>query len=332
MASLNQLLSTPGLAQGLTCIQGEGYRAAGLPSLPFPLIWEYQTDYAGSCSDPKSWLPAADLVGIQRSLTPGFWEGVGQDLVGLSKAMLPVFLTGNPLSFIKAAQATIAEAERRQDQAEAVVRQAEQLTERVQAQFLANQPQPPTSLGDPDMAIFDDFGLDAAFDFVGDFFEGVSESVDFSDVLNVGVPLLTNQITSLAGRPPTGVLPPAPRPSVPNPSVPRMPGLGGAIVGRRFFNKWPNLATAIQRLRNAGQRISRSQLYGMLKRFGPEFLIGAGILTAAAVNELAMAGPGHRRMNPANVKALRRSMRRLNSFHKLCNKTDMLRRPRRKKC
>lgn len=117
------------------------------------------------------------------------------------------------------------------------------------------------------------------------------------------------------------------------------PGIGlqgpkmGAAVGRGFFQKYPNLATAIQRFRNAGMsQVTRSRLHGMLRRFGPELLISGGILTAAAVSELMMAGPGHRRMNPANVKALRRSMRRLDSFHKLCVSTDKLRRPRSRGC
>lgn len=36
-----------------------------------------------------------------------------------------------------------------------------------------------------------------------------------------------------------------------------------------------------------------------------------------------------RRMNPANVSALRRSMRRIQSFHRLCQKADLLRGPSR---
>lgn len=102
----------------------------------------------------------------------------------------------------------------------------------------------------------------------------------------------------------------------------------GAMVARGFFNKFPNLALAIQQLRARGLTVKRSQLWTMLKRFGPEVLIGGGLLTVGAVSELMVAGPGHRRMNPANVKALRRSMRRLDSFHRLCVTADRLRRPR----
>jgi hypothetical protein len=120
--------------------------------------------------------------------------------------------------------------------------------------------------------------------------------------------------------------------------VPQIAGSMGALtarvggaVGRSFFNKYPNLATAMQMLRNQGRNIKRSQLYSMMKRFGPELLISGGILTAAAVSELMQAGPGTRRMNPGNVKALRRSLRRLESFHGLCQRADKLRRPSRRK-
>jgi len=111
-------------------------------------------------------------------------------------------------------------------------------------------------------------------------------------------------------------------------------GSAVATVGRKFFTRFPNLGTALQKYRNAGMtQVTRGRLYSMLKRFGPELLISGGILTAAAVNELMLAGPGTRRMNPTNVKALRRSVRRLESFHNLCRKVDVLRsRGKSKKC
>jgi hypothetical protein len=105
----------------------------------------------------------------------------------------------------------------------------------------------------------------------------------------------------------------------------------GAVVGRSFFNRFPNLATAIQGYRNMGKNVTRAKLHALIRRFGPELIISGGILSAAAVNELMIAGPGHRRMNPANVKALRRSSRRLESFHRLCVKVDRLRKPRSRK-
>lgn len=116
------------------------------------------------------------------------------------------------------------------------------------------------------------------------------------------------------------------------PTMAAVPAIrAGAVVARGFFNKFPALATAIQGFRNQGKNVKRSQLYSMLKRFGPDVLITGGILSAAAVSELMIAGPGHRRMNPGNVKALRRSMRRLESFHHLCQRADKLRSPRRRK-
>jgi hypothetical protein len=112
-------------------------------------------------------------------------------------------------------------------------------------------------------------------------------------------------------------------------TMPAVGRVGGGVraiatVGRSFFNKFPNLATAIQGYRNMGKNVTRSKLYSLMKRFGPDFLITGGILTAAAVSELAMAGPGRRRMNPGNVKALRRAHRRMKSFHHVCQVNDTL--------
>lgn len=126
---------------------------------------------------------------------------------------------------------------------------------------------------------------------------------------------------------PTGLRPPVPTTAAGTAAM-----RAGAVVGRSFFQKFPNLATAIQALRNRGANVTRSKLYSLLKRFGPDILISGGILTAAAVSELMMAGPGHRRMNPGNVSALRRSARRIESFHRLCVRVDRLRAPRRRSC
>lgn len=117
------------------------------------------------------------------------------------------------------------------------------------------------------------------------------------------------------------------------PTMSTLPAIGraGVAVGRGFFNRFPNLAVAIQGFRNMGRKVTRGQLYSLLKRFGPDVLITGGILSAAAISELMVAGPGRRRMNPANVKALRRSLRRLESFHHLCVRVDKLRRPRSRK-
>jgi hypothetical protein len=106
---------------------------------------------------------------------------------------------------------------------------------------------------------------------------------------------------------------------------PRGLGRVGGAVGRGFFNRYPNLAAVLQRWRDLGHKVTRAQLYSMLKRWGPEILVSGGILTAAAVSELMVAGPGHRRMNAGNAKALRRSLRRLEAFHTLCVRADKYR-------
>jgi len=103
-------------------------------------------------------------------------------------------------------------------------------------------------------------------------------------------------------------------------------------IGRGFFQKYPNLATSMQALRNMGRKVNRGQLYSMLRRFGPEILISGGILSAAAVSELMVAGAGRRRMNGCNAKALNRAARRIKMFHKMCQHTDLLKTHKRRKC
>lgn len=110
-------------------------------------------------------------------------------------------------------------------------------------------------------------------------------------------------------------------------AVPAVIGGAGRMlpsIGRSMFRRFPNLAVSLNALRLAGKGVKRSQLYSMMKRFGPEFLVTGGILSAAAVTELAMAGPGRRRMNAANPKALRRAAGRIRSFHKMCGTIDLL--------
>jgi len=136
---------------------------------------------------------------------------------------------------------------------------------------------------------------------------------------------MPSPVTSLAVRPPPGFG-----------TLPLVGRAAGGMVARGFFQRFPNLGLAIQQLRDRGFKVRRAQLWNLLKRFGPEVLITGGLLTAAAVSELMVAGPGHRRMNPANSKALRRSVRRIKSFHRLCVSTDLIktgaRRGRSRRC
>lgn len=68
----------------------------------------------------------------------------------------------------------------------------------------------------------------------------------------------------------------------------------------------------------------------MGRSIGPVSVAIALGLTIEELGTLILADSQRprRRMNPANVSALRRSMRRIQSFHRLCQKADLLSRPR----
>lgn len=83
------------------------------------------------------------------------------------------------------------------------------------------------------------------------------------------------------------------------------------------------------------QTMTLREAIRMIKRMG-KFLEPAAIAAALGISvtelaQLIMANSQRpsRRMNPANVHALRRSMRRIASFHRLCVKADQLRGRRR---
>jgi hypothetical protein len=167
--------------------------------------------------------------------------------------------------------------------------------------------------------------------FFGDVFGGLNNILQANgqNLLNLGFNAANSFVQSQFAPQPVSM--PSAQPAMA--AVPAIVGAGRAVatVGRGFFNRFPNLATSLQSLRNRGANVSRSSLYSAMRRFGPEMLVSGGILTAAAVSELAVAGPGRRRMNPGNVKALRRAHRRMKSFHHLCTDNDMLyKRSRRK--
>lgn len=208
---------------------------------------------------------------------------------------------------------------------------AEQIPELAQASAVLGLAETAYTLGSnleaSTMGIFDGFDWD--FGSVVDFTSDIIDDVPWSDVIDFGGTAF--QTYNQFAQPVANRNVPAPRPGTGQGGILGPLLKSGPTVGRSFFNKWPNLATAIQKMRNAGQNVSRSKLYSMLKRFGPDFLISAGILTAAAVSELALAGPGHRRMNPANSKALRRATRRIKSFHRLCGDADVIK-SRRRSC
>jgi len=175
---------------------------------------------------------------------------------------------------------------------------------------------------------------DTGFSF-DNFFGGINQAMQGGlgqTLLGLGTQAATGFIQQQFAPQPVSYPMSYPSGPVAQPVMASVPALGRAVatVGRGFFNRFPNLATSLQALRNRGANVSRSTMYSALKRFGPEMLVSGGILTAAAVSELAVAGPGRRRMNPGNVKALRKAHRRMKSFHKVCVDNDQLLKRRRK--
>jgi hypothetical protein len=123
-----------------------------------------------------------------------------------------------------------------------------------------------------------------------------------------------------------GTEPSQARASMPSPYV----GTAGMIpaiagIGRSLAARFPQLAFAIQSWRARGINLTMEKLYGLLRRFGPELLVSAGILTAGALTELMFFRATHkrRRMNCLNPKALRRSTRRLLCFERRACKVQM---------
>ena len=102
-------------------------------------------------------------------------------------------------------------------------------------------------------------------------------------------------------------------------SVPMVARAAAAGIAR-WSAQFPNLWQAIQKLRASGQSVTVEKLYAALKKFGPVAM--AGVIGAQAVSELIMYRTTHkrRRMNVANTRALRKSIRRLRGFEKLSHR------------
>lgn len=104
------------------------------------------------------------------------------------------------------------------------------------------------------------------------------------------------------------------------PVMSMMPMVGGVA---RWAMQFPNLWQALQRIRgNYRVAISVDKLWGMVKSMGPQVIVG--LIGAAALQELFVYHSTHkrRRMNVANTKALRRSVRRLKGFDRLSRRVS----------
>lgn len=117
---------------------------------------------------------------------------------------------------------------------------------------------------------------------------------------------------------------PTPAPMMEPPPMATPVAAAGVPMVPRWSYRFPNLW---QYLRSkfpftSPQKVLSSML-GLLNRFGPTAL--TSFVGAAVVSELLSYKMTHkrRRMNPANSKALRRSMRRLKAFSRMSHRVEM---------
>lgn len=95
------------------------------------------------------------------------------------------------------------------------------------------------------------------------------------------------------------------------------------------------LNTVVAAMRSAGVRATVTKAVAFVRRFGPQAAVTffAGFAGTELANRavLEAAFIKRRRMNPGNTKALRRSIRRVQSFHRLCKRADVIAGPRRRR-
>lgn len=100
-----------------------------------------------------------------------------------------------------------------------------------------------------------------------------------------------------------------------------VPALMG--VGRNALARFPNLQTSLIALsQHFGTRFSVDKLFRLVKSAGPGLVVG--LIGQQALQELFVYRSTHksRRMNVANTKALRRSVRRLKGFDRLAHRVS----------
>jgi len=164
------------------------------------------------------------------------------------------------------------------------------------------------------MGIFDDLtgSLESA---IGNIFGGGISGGERSSFLGG---LDTGQPTSF----PVATFPMVPEYPV-NPNINTMSAMPMIAGVARWAMQFPNLWQALQRIRaNYRVAISVDKLWGMVKSMGPQVIVG--LIGAAALQELFVYHSTHkrRRMNVANTKALRRSVRRLRGFDRLSHRVS----------
>jgi hypothetical protein len=99
----------------------------------------------------------------------------------------------------------------------------------------------------------------------------------------------------------------------------------GAVVagGRALMTRFPQLWSALVALtQQFGRKFTVENLRGMIRKYGPGLVVG--LIGQAAMIELSVYDATHkrRRMNVANVRALRRGLRRLKGFERLSHRVS----------
>ncbi len=98
---------------------------------------------------------------------------------------------------------------------------------------------------------------------------------------------------------------------------------GGMMVARGLATRFPSLyASLVALAQTFGRKFTPEMVLRMLKTYGPQMVVG--LIGAAAMNELMVWQTSHkrRRMNVANTRALRRSVRRLKGFDRLSHRVS----------
>lgn len=162
----------------------------------------------------------------------------------------------------------------------------------------------------------------------GDFFSGlgdVATGLFQTGVEQIGLPLLQQELLSPQQQ--QAFFPqPTQRTQAPaQPPVVRTMAAAPAIAGA-FRTGLVALNTIVANMRAQGFNATVAKVRGFIRRFGPEaavgFLAGFGGADLANRAVIESAFLKRRRMNPANVKALRRSMRRVQSFRRLSTRAE----------
>jgi hypothetical protein len=175
-----------------------------------------------------------------------------------------------------------------------------------------------------EVPVMDDF-----FSGIGDLFSGfdvstfLPSSETFSSFASLAAPIagaFLTQPTNSAMQ-----LPMLQQPSAVPVSAGSVPLAARAVAAGlpRWSAMFPNLWQAVRtKFPTLSASSAVSGLLSMLKKYGPNALVG--MISAAAVQELMTYSitRKRRRMNVANTRALRRSLRRLKGFHRLSSRVS----------